>query len=99
MGCEIRLLDYWHLLVTVLVLIVISSVLLGTCLKELTGHHNIVTSLDYKRVPISSTPSNAMEVDNNTKLATQFVDVIVSVSDDFTARVFTVDIQSMFLNA
>jgi hypothetical protein len=55
--------------------------------------------LDYKRVPISSTPSNAMEVDNNTKLATQFVDVIVSVSDDFTARVFTVDIQSMFLNA
>ncbi len=46
----------------------------GTCVLELTGHENLVTNLDF----ISGAPND--NDDTN--------DIIVSVSDDGTARVF-----------
>lgn len=92
----------------------------GTCLRELSGHQNIVTNLDYRQVPfrVGSISESEQEVTgggteksesesgsgkgsgdtaSNSKGEEKVVnvDVVVSVSDDCTARVFHLNISSI----
>jgi ribosome assembly protein SQT1 len=62
----------------------------GSCLQELTGHTDLVTSLDMRSLMFTSaSAANAGETEQTT------VDVIVSVSDDKTARVFHVSAKDL----
>jgi ribosome assembly protein SQT1 len=61
----------------------------GLCLKELTGHTDLVTSLDMRSLMFTSGVNASGETEQ-----TQ-VDVIVSVSDDKTARVFHVSAKDL----
>ena len=61
----------------------------GVCVKELTGHRDIVTNLDFRQQPVVS--------DDNGEKTTAVGDVIVSVSDDGTAKVFQVNLQSLLV--
>ena len=61
----------------------------GALLKELTGHHDLVTSIDM--VPITA----ANRVDDSS--VGDATDAIVSVSDDKTARVFLVNMNSLIV--
>ena len=57
----------------------------GTLLQSLTGHRDAVTSIELAPLPASEDPT-----DTDT-------DVIVSVSDDKTARVFRIDYNALLL--
>jgi hypothetical protein len=56
-------------------------------LKELTGHKDIVTNLDFRQQPVVT--------DDNGEKSTALGDVIVTVSDDGTAKVFHVNLQAL----
>ena len=59
----------------------------GACLKELTGHKDIATNLDFRQQPVVT--------DDNGEKSTALGDVIVTVSDDGTAKVFHVNLQAL----
>ena len=59
----------------------------GSCVKEMAGHRDIITNLDFRQQPVLS-KKDKEEV-------TTFGDVIVSVSDDGTAKVFFVDLRTL----
>ena len=60
----------------------------GAMLKEFTGHRDLVTSIDMK--PIGESSGS-----NDDAAAIGATDVIVSVSDDNTAKVFLFDIHNL----
>ncbi len=64
----------------------------GTLLQELTGHSDMVTSIIMAPLP---PPSMTNSSDNSNTASAS--DVIVSVSDDRTARVFQIDIPALLL--
>jgi ribosome assembly protein SQT1 len=59
----------------------------GACVQEFTGHRDIVTNLDFRQQPVVT--------DSNGVKSTATGDVVVSVSDDGTAKVFVVDVQAL----
>ena len=63
----------------------------GVCVQELTGHRDIVTNLDFHQQPVVS--ENSVTGEKTTTVG----DVIVSVSDDGTAKVFHVDLQALLV--
>lgn len=64
----------------------------GVCLQELTGHRDIVTNLDFGRQPVVVVTGDDSAGGSKT---TAVGDVVVSVSDDGTAKVFVVDLQAL----
>lgn len=58
--------------------------LLGTLLLELTGHRDLVTSIEMCPIPLG-TEGDEVSCSNSGEVAT---DMLVSVSDDHTSRVF-----------
>jgi len=62
----------------------------GNLLQELTGHAEIITSLEMRCgvLPADPTITNAESFQGP-------VDLIISVSDDFTARLFTIDLTAL----
>eukprot|EP00603_Paraphysomonas_imperforata_P011762 CAMPEP_0114469584 /NCGR_PEP_ID=MMETSP0104-20121206/10799_1 /TAXON_ID=37642 ORGANISM="Paraphysomonas imperforata, Strain PA2" /NCGR_SAMPLE_ID=MMETSP0104 /ASSEMBLY_ACC=CAM_ASM_000202 /LENGTH=476 /DNA_ID=CAMNT_0001643257 /DNA_START=22 /DNA_END=1452 /DNA_ORIENTATION=+ len=59
----------------------------GACMQEFTGHRDIITNLDFCQQPVVSNDKGQM--------STVQGDVIVSVSDDGTAKVFVVNLQAL----
>jgi WD40 repeat protein len=69
----------------------------GSQLLELTGHTNLVTNFalrtflgENNSLPVP--PSNSNSSNSSSGVASESMDVIVSVSDDFTAKVFHLNI-------
>lgn len=56
---------------------------LGTCVTTLTGHRDLVTNIDFQKVPLSVSESGAL-----------FMDAIASVSDDGSVKLFLLDVAS-----
>lgn len=63
----------------------------GVCVQECSGHRDIVTNLDFRQQPVVTENSDTGEK------TTAVGDVIVSVSDDGTAKVFHVNLQSLLV--
>mmetsp|Transcript_21627 Transcript_21627/g.31476 ORF Transcript_21627/g.31476 Transcript_21627/m.31476 type:complete len:480 (+) Transcript_21627:72-1511(+) len=63
----------------------------GVVLSSLTGHRDLVTNIDFKRVDMVRENSENGEIEN------EKVDAILSVSDDGTAKVFHIDVSSLLL--
>lgn len=57
----------------------------GVCVSELTGHRDIVTNLDFRQQPVMRGAESVAG------------EVIVSVSDDGTAKVFLLDLQALLV--
>jgi WD40 repeat protein len=56
----------------------------GTCVTTFTGHRDLVTNIDFQKVPLSSSGGEGE----------LFVDAIASVSDDGTVKLFFLDVAS-----
>ena len=56
---------------------------IGTCVTTLTGHRDLVTNIDFQKVPISVSGSGGL-----------FMDAITSVSDDGSVKLFLLDVAS-----
>ena len=69
----------------------LSSLYLGALLLELSGHRDLVTSIEMRSIPIGA----AGEETPHTRTGEVATDMIVSVSDDHTARVFYFTGQSL----
>jgi WD40 repeat protein len=77
----------------------------GSQLLELTGHTNLVTNFalrtflgDNSSLPVppnNNSSSNSSTSNSSNGGASDGVDVIVSVSDDFTAKVFHLNIAAL----
>lgn len=59
---------------------------------ELTGHTNLVTNFSLRSFETNSSTQPSDEAVSTRPIPGQAKDIIVSVSDDFTAKVFCLDV-------
>ena len=75
----------------ILIPFLLSFLYSGALLLELSGHRDLVTSIEMRSIPIGA----AGEETPHTRTGEVATDMIVSVSDDHTARVFYFTGQSL----